>query len=49
MRGTEPGAELGEEDVGANSQQQGLLLNEAIAASIKNTVRKRWKCASMSG
>ena len=50
MRGAEPGAELREEDVGADSQQQGLLLNEAIAASIKNTgEKKRWKCASMSG
>lgn len=49
MWGAEPGAELGEEDVGANSQEQGLLLNEAIAASIKNTVTKRWKCASVSG
>lgn len=37
MGGAEPGAELGEEDVGANSQQQRLLLNEAVAASIKNT------------
>ena len=49
MGGAEPGAELGEEDVGANSQQQGLLLNEAITASIKNTATKRWKCASVSG
>lgn len=40
MGGTEPGAELGKEDVGANSQQQSLLLNETIAASIKNTVKR---------
>lgn len=45
MGGTEPGAELGEKDVRTNRQQQGLLLNETVAASIKN----RWKCASMSG
>lgn len=48
MGSTEPGAKLGEEDVGANSQQQGLLLNEAIAASIKNS-QKEVKCVSMSG
>lgn len=41
MGGAEPSAELGEEDVGADSQQQGLLLNEAVAASIKNTVEKK--------
>lgn len=48
MGSTEPGAKLGEEDVGANSQQQGLLLNEAIAASIKNS-QKEVKYVSMSG
>lgn len=40
MGGTEPGAELGEEDVGADCQQQGLLFNETITASIKNTVKR---------
>lgn len=48
MGSTEPGAKLGEEDVGANSQQQGLLLNEAIATSIKNS-QKEVKYVSMSG
>lgn len=41
MGGTEPGAELGEEDVGADCQQQSLLLNETITAPIKNTVKRR--------
>lgn len=40
MGGTEPGAELGEEDVGADCQQQGLLFNETVTASIKNTVKR---------
>lgn len=40
MGGAEPSAELGEENVGANSQQQRLLLNETITASIKNTVKR---------
>ncbi len=40
MGGAEPGAELGEENVGANSQQQGFLLNEAVATSIKSTVER---------
>lgn len=35
MGRTEPGAELGEEDVGADRQQQGLLFNETITTSIK--------------
>ena len=40
MGGAEPGAELGKEDVGADSQQQGLFFNETIATSIKNIVKK---------
>lgn len=34
MGSAEPGAELREEDVGADGQQQSLLLDQAIAASI---------------
>lgn len=54
MGGAEPGAELGEEDVGAYSQQQSFLFNETITASIKKKkknaqVKGVWKCASMSG
>lgn len=49
MGSTEPGAKLGEEDVGANSQEQGFLLNEAITTSIKKNGHKEDKCASMSG
>lgn len=37
MGGTEPGAELREEDVGADCQQQGLLFNKTITASVKIT------------
>lgn len=48
MGSTEPGAELREEDVGADGQQQCLLLDEAIATSInkrKNkTVREGEMC-----
>lgn len=32
VRSTEPGTELGEEDVGTNSQQQSLLLYKPITA-----------------
>lgn len=35
MGGAKPGAQLGEENVGSNSQQQRLLLDEAVAASMK--------------
>lgn len=35
MGSTEPGAKLGEENVGSNSQQESLLLYEAITTSIK--------------
>lgn len=35
MGSTKPGAKLGEENVGSNSQQESLLLYEAITASIK--------------
>lgn len=48
MGRAEPGAELGKEDVGADSQQQRLLLNEAVATSVKNS-QKEMKCVSMSG
>lgn len=34
MGSAEPGAELREEDIGADGQQQRLLLDEAIAASV---------------
>lgn len=40
MGGTKPGAELREEDIGANSQQQSLLFNETIPTSIKTTVKR---------
>lgn len=45
MGSAEPGAELREEDVGADGQQQSLLLDEAIAASIwkKNKKKKQKK------
>lgn len=39
MGGTEPGTELGEEDIGAHSQQQGLLLDEPIPTSAKHKVK----------
>ena len=32
VRSTEPGTELGEEDIGTNSQQQSLLLYKPITA-----------------
>lgn len=48
MGSAEPGAELREEDVGADGQQQSLLLDKAIATSInkrKNkTVREGEMC-----
>lgn len=48
MGSAEPGAELREEDVGADGQQQRLLLDEAIATSInkgkKKTVRESEMC-----
>lgn len=40
MGSAKPGAKLGEKDIGTNSQQEGLLLNEAIAASIKKSNRE---------
>lgn len=48
MRSTEPGAQLREEDVGADGQQQRLLLDEAVATPIekrkKKNVRKGELC-----
>lgn len=44
MGSAEPGTELGKEDVGANSQQQGLLLNEAITASILKQSKRGEMC-----
>lgn len=40
MGSAEPGAELREEDVGADGQQQRLLLDEAIATSINKRKNK---------
>lgn len=45
MGSAEPGAELWEEHIGANSQQQRLLLDKAIAASIKK--KKKIKVGEM--
>lgn len=41
MGSTKPGAKLREENVGANSQQESLLLYEAITTSIKGQPSKK--------
>lgn len=40
MGSAKPGTKLREENVGSNSQQESLLLYEAIATSIKKTTSK---------